>query len=263
MRSSLFCIAIVIAILGSAWARQRDTGFLNRTIILSSVSYRYQVFVPADWNKHQKWPVLLFLHGYGERGSDGMLSTEIGIGRAIRRHADRFNLLVVIPQCPSTTVWTTKDMEDLAMAALEHTVREFKGDRERLYLTGLSMGGYATWDMAVRYPGEFAAFVPICGGIQPGKHIPELRSSLIDDPKVSDPFTETARRIGKTPVWIFHGAEDDSVPVEESRKMAAALQAAGANFKYTEYPGVGHNSWDNAYSEPEFVPWLVAQRLQR
>jgi predicted peptidase len=245
-----------------AHARQPDTGFLNRTITVSGIAYRYQVYVPFGWNKHQKWPVLLFLHGYGERGSDGLLSTEVGIGSAIRAHADRFNLLVVIPQCPSDRVWTTKDMEAMATATLEQAVHEFKGDRERLYLTGLSMGGYATWDMTVRYPDRFAAFVPICGGIQPGKHIAELRSSLVDDPKVSDPYAETARRIGKTPVWIFHGADDESVPAEESRRMAAALKTGGANFRYTEYPGVGHNSWDNAYADPEFVPWLLGQRLQ-
>jgi predicted peptidase len=244
----------------AAYARQPDTGFLNRSVTVNGATYHYQVYVPAGWNRHQKWPVLLALHGYGERGSDGLLSTDIGIGHAIRTHADRFNLLVVIPQCPADRVWTSKGMEDVAIATLDQTVHEFKGDRERLYLTGLSMGGYATWDMTVRYPGKFAAFAPVCGGLQPAKHIPEMRSSLIDDPKVSDPYAETAKRIGQTPIWVFHGADDPAVPVEESRKMAAALQAGGANFKYTEYPGVGHNSWDNAYSEPEFVPWLLAQR---
>jgi predicted peptidase len=229
---------------------------------VDGATYRYQVYVPAAWNKHEKWPVLLFLHGSGERGSDGLLASDIGIGHAIRTHADRFNLVVVIPQCPADHVWNEQAMEEMALAALDKSVHEFKGDRERLYLTGLSMGGYATWDMAVRYPGKFSALVPICGGIGPGKHMTELHSSLIGDPKVSDPYSETARRIGNTPVWIFHGADDDSVPVEESRRMAAALKAAGANFRYTEYPGVRHNSWDDAYSEPELVPWLLGQRLR-
>jgi predicted peptidase len=261
MKILLASAMMMLVLVSGAFARQPDTGFLNRWVTVNGTTYRYQVYVPAGWNKHQKWPVLLFLHGYGERGSDGLLSTDVGIGHAIRTHADRFNLIVVIPQCPATTVWSSKEMEEMAMAALEQTVHEFKGDRERLYLTGLSMGGYATWDMAVRYREKFAAFVPVCGGIQPGQHITELRSSLIDDPKVGDPYAETARRIGPTPVWIFHGADDPAVPVEESRKMAAALQAAGANFKYTEYPGIGHNSWDKAYSEPDLVPWLLANKL--
>jgi predicted peptidase len=263
MKTFLAFLIVFCSLPNVAFARQPDTGFLNRSITLNGAKYRYQVYVPAEWKKHQKWPVLLFLHGYGERGSDGLLPTDVGIGHAIRTHPERFNFVVVIPQCPPDRVWPNRDMEEMAMAALEQTLHEFKGDRDRLYLTGLSMGGYATWDMTVRYPGKFAAFVAVCGGIQPSKSIPELRSSLIDDKKISDPYAETARRIGKTPVWIFHGAEDDSVPVEESRKMAAALKAAGANFKYTEYPGVGHNSWDSAYSEPELLPWLLAQRLQQ
>ncbi len=260
--SSIYLILLLFAV-NLTYARQPDTGFLNRSLSLNGATYRYQVYVPASWNKHQKWPVLLALHGYGERGSDGLLSTEVGIGRAIRMHADRFNLIVVMPQCPDTTVWTTKDMEEMAMAALDQTVGEFKGDRERLYLTGLSMGGYGTWDMTVRYPGKFAAFVPVCGGIVPNQNHPELHSSLVDDRKVTDPYAETARRIGKTPIWIFHGAEDPLVPVEESRKMVSALHAAGTNVKYTEYPGVGHNSWDQAYSEPELMTWMLGQRLGR
>ena len=87
--------------------------------------------------------------------------------------------------------------------------------------------------------------------------------SLVDDPKVADPYAETARRVGKTPVWVFHGGADDTVPVEESRKMVAALRAANANVRYSEYPGVGHNSWDSAYAEPEFLPWMLRQSLRR
>jgi predicted peptidase len=246
----------------SAYARKPETGFVNRTVSSGGVTHRYQVYVPADWDKHHKWPVLLFLHGYGERGDDGLLSTDIGIGHAIRTHAALFTFLVVIPQCSTSSLWTKSDMQEIALAALEQTIREFKGDRDRLYLSGLSMGGYGTWDMAVRYPGKFAGLAPVCGGIRaPG--LPELHASLLDDPKVSDAYAETARRIGRTPVWIFHGDADEAVPVEESRKMAEALRAANANVKYTEYPGVGHNSWDKAYSEPDFVPWLLSQKLQR
>jgi predicted peptidase len=91
--------------------------------------------------------------------------------------------------------------------------------------------------------------------------VPDARVNLAADPKVADPYAETARRIGSTPIWIFHGDADETVPVEESRKMAQALQNAHANVRYTEYPGIGHNAWDNAYAEPELVPWLLAQHL--
>lgn len=258
------CLAVTFSFLLlalSAYARKPETGFLNRTVSSGGVMYRYQVYIPASWNKHQKWPVLLFLHGYGERGDDGLLSSDVGVGHAIRTHAASFQLLVVIPQCSTSSLWTKPAMQEMALAALEQTVREFKGDRDRLYLSGLSMGGYGTWDMAARYPGKFAALAPVCGGFRaPG--LAELHVSLLDDPNVSDAYAETARRIGRTPVWVFHGDADPVVPVEESRKMVAALRAANANVKYSEYPGVGHNSWDKAYLEPDFVPWLLAQKLQ-
>jgi predicted peptidase len=264
MNFSRRCLAVaIISFLFTAFAHARkQTGFLDRTVSSGGMTYRYQVYVPNTWNKRQKWPVLLFLHGYGERGSDGLLQTDVGIGHAIRTHADRYQLVIVIPQCSNTSLWTNPAMEEMALAALAQSVHEFKGDRDRLYLSGLSMGGYGTWDMAARYPGKFAALAPVCGGLRaPG--LPELHSSLLDDPKITDAYAETARRIGRTPIWVFHGGADPVVPVEESRKMVEALKAVNANVKYTEYPGVGHNSWDKAYAEPDFVPWLLSQKLQR
>jgi predicted peptidase len=116
--------------------------------------------------------------------------------------------------------------------------------------------------MVSRYARKFAAVVPICGGIHgpPGK--PELSVNLAKDPTINDPYAETAARIGRTPVWIFHGDADPLVPVEESRKMAQAQQAAKAKVRYTEYPGVTHNSWDKAYAEPDLVTWLLSQELE-
>jgi predicted peptidase len=245
-----------------ATARTPDTGFLDRTVAISGTTYRYQVFVPNNWTKKQKWPVILFLHGYGERGETGLPQTDEGIGHAIRLSKDPVPFIVVMPQClAGTHLWAEDAMEAQALAALEQSIKEFNGDRDRVYLTGLSMGGFATWDLAAKYPGKFAAYVPICGGVRGPKDYPQIGGSLGRDPKVADPYAETAKRIAKTPVWIFHGGADDTVPVEESRKMAEALKAAGANYKYTEYPGVGHNSWDKAYAEPELVPWLLGQRL--
>lgn len=239
-----------------------ESGFLNRTVSVEGVVYRYQVFVPANWTKHQKWPVILFLHGAGERGDDGLLQTDVGIGHAIRKNAVGFPFIVVMPQCRRNSLWVYADMQAQALAALEQSIKEFHGDRNRLYLTGISMGGYGTWDLADEYPGKFAALVPICGGIHGPKSFPQLHVGVADDAKVLDPYKDTAERIGKTPVWVFHGAVDDTVPVEESRKMVAALRAMGANVRYTEYPGVGHESWDRAYAESELVPWLLAQSLR-
>jgi predicted peptidase len=254
--------AILLLVTLPAAARKTETGFLDRTMIVAGTSYRYQVFVPNNWTKKVKWPVVLFLHGYGERGETGLPQTDVGIGRAIRMSEKPVPFIVVMPQClAGTHLWTEDAMEAQALAALDRTMKEFNGDRERVYLTGLSMGGYATWDLAAKYPGKFAAHVPICGGVRGLKDHPEIAGALGRDAKVTDPYAETAQRIGKTPVWIFHGDADDSVPVEESRKMAEALKAAGANYKYTEYPGVGHNSWDKAYAEPELVPWLLSQKL--
>ena len=126
------------------------------------------------------------------------------------------------------------------------------------------MGGFATWDLAAKYPGKFAAFVPVCGAIRQSNHeYAQYSTTLGRDPKVSDPYAETARRIGKTPVWIFHGAVDAVVPVSESRQMNEALKAAGGNVKYTEYEGVNHNSWEKAYAEADFFSWLLSQKLEK
>ncbi len=239
-----------------------QTGFLDRTVTVSGVTYRYQVFVPADFSSKKSWPVILFLHGSGERGSDGLIQTDVGIGHAIRLKSSRFPFVVVMPQCSENKIWGEPDMQAQALAALDVSIKEFHGDRNRVYLTGLSMGGFGTWEIAAFHPGRFAALVPICSGVRPLKDWPQLQVALASDAKITDPYAEVARRIGKTPVWIFHGDADDSVPVTEARHMAEALKAANAKFMYTEYPGVGHNSWDRAYAEPDLVPWLLEQSLK-
>jgi predicted peptidase len=235
---------------------------LDRTVTISGIGYRYQVYVPADFHSKKKWPVILFLHGAGERGSDGALQTDVGIAHAIRLNSSRFPFVVVMPQCQKDKIWGDPDMEVQALAALEASIKEFHGDRNRVYLTGLSMGGFGTWELASRSPGRFAALVPICSGVRPLKDWPQLRVTRVEDARIADPYADVARRIGSTPVWIFHGDADQSVPVEESRRMAEAIKAEGGNVKYTEYPGVDHNSWDNAYAEPELVPWLLSHSLR-
>ena len=235
-----------------------ETGFLNRSVEVNGSTYRYQVYVPVDWTEDLQWPVILFLHGAGERGEDGLVQTQTGLGGAIRKYVDRFPAVVVMPQCHKGVWWQDAAMEAQALAALDRTMREFKGDADRVYLTGLSMGGYGTWGLAAKYPDKFAAIAAVCGGIRrpnrPG--VPQET----EEPG-GDPYAAAAQKIGKTPTWIFHGGADPTVPVTESRKMNEALKASGNPVKYTEYEGVGHNSWDKAYSEPEFPTWLFAQRL--
>lgn len=255
---------LLLAGLGFAAAllsRSAETGFLNRTVTVGRTTYRYQVYVPAGWSQEQKWPVILFLHGAGERGEDGLLQTEVGIGTAIRRHSERFPCLVVFPQCRNNAWWAEPEMEAQALTALEQTLQEFNGDPARIYLTGLSMGGYGTWSLAARHPGKFAALAPICGGIRPPPGLASTQASPTESS--DDPYMAVARKIGKTPVWVFHGSADAVVPVSESRQMVEALRSIGGNVHYTEYEGVGHNAWDRAYDEPDFLPWLFAQRADR
>jgi predicted peptidase len=251
----MLLLAVIAASLAAApaEAKKSQTGFLDRTVIVAGTDYKYQVFVPDNWTKKKKWPVILFLHGAGERGDDGLIQTEVGIGTAIRRNRSRFPAVVVMPQCRKD-VWWADSMADVAMAALAEAQKEFHGDATRIYLTGLSMGGYGTWYLAAKYPGKFAAIVPICGGIlMPDK----ARTQSPDD---NSPYTEAAKKIGnKTPVWIFHGGDDPVVPVTESRRMAEAMKALGGELHYTEYPGVGHNSWEKAYAEAELLPWMLSK----
>lgn len=259
---SILLLLTILFTSASLTVEAAETGFLNRTVQIGSETYRYQVFVPSGWDKKQKWPVILFLHGAGERGDDGFVQTEVGIGTAIRRGVARFPAIIVMPQCRKNIWWTEDAMQAQALGALEKSIKEFNGDRERLYLTGISMGGYGTWGLATKYPGKFAALAPVCGGIRVPRAVRPPDASLDATPgTATDLYAEAAKKIGATPVWIFHGGADRVVPTEESQKMNEALKAASGNVKYTEYENVGHNSWDKAYAEPELMKWLLSQKL--
>jgi len=259
----LLLLAIALALGSPTLARKPETGFLDRTLTIRGVTYKYQVFVPDNWSSNQKWPIILFLHGYGERGADGLIQTEVGIGSAIRRDRSRFPALVVIPQCAPHGWWTAAPMEELALAALDAATKEFHGDSQRTYLTGLSMGGFGTWDIASRFPHKFAAIVShlwrhrLPAGLP--EDLPEITKHSYPDVPAS--YAEVAAKIGKTPVWIFHGGSDNDVPVEYSRKMFAALKADGADVRYNRISRCRHNSWDKAYAEPELMIWLLSKSL--
>ncbi len=211
------------------------TGFLTKTLEVKGQAYVYCVYVPRDYDPAKAWPLVLFLHGVGERGTDGLLQTEVGIGRAIRRWPDRFPCLVVMPQCP-TSVWWTNVIE-LMDRSLAETREAYNIDPNRIYLTGLSMGGFGTWMYGAMRADYFAALVPICGS---GK-------------------TDDASKLAQVPIWALHGSDDTRVKPEKSREMVEAVKKAGGKVKYTVYPGVGHNSWDRAYGDPKVIKWMLRQ----
>ena len=240
---------------------QRETGFLNRSVTIGATTYPYVVYVPRDWTPDRAWPVILFLHGAGERGNDGLHQTVVGLGSAVRWHPERFPARIVFPQTPADTRWIGEPL-DAAMQALDRTTDEFHGDRDRTYLTGLSMGGYGTWHAAMVAPDRFAAIAPVCGGILKPETAESVRQSPITI-GTPDPYAATAQRVRHLPVWIFHGSADATIPVSESRRMTEELRKLHADVHYTEYEGVGHDSWTRAYAEPELWRWLVPSPLRK
>ena len=230
--------------------------FVERAVELNGATHRYQVFVPSRTAARAQPAVILFLHGSGERGDDNRRQLAAGLGPYVERHRDDFPAIVVFPQVPEDREWN--QYADVAMAQLDAATREFGGDLDRTYLTGLSMGGYGTWDFALREPRRFAALVPVCGGLW---HPARPSMAVASVAGATDPYAEAAQTLRAIPTWIFHGAKDDLVPAEYSRRMKAALDAAGArDARYTEFPDANHNSWDPAYSQtPALWDWLFAQ----
>jgi predicted peptidase len=237
-----------------------QTGFLDRTLAFEGNEIPYVVYVPRDYDAARAWPAILFMHGAGERGDDGLVQTEVGLAGAIRRNPERWPAIVVFPQAPLNRQWAG-DVERAALAALDAAAREFRVDPDRVYLTGLSLGGAGTWSLAAQHPGRFAAVVPVCGWIVPMEGRPEYARDIREsgfDP--AEPYGSAARILRGVPIWIWHGTDDLAVPVTESRAMKAALDAAGGNARFSELKGVGHNAWDPAYRSEELSRWLLAQR---
>jgi len=213
----------------------------------------YRLVKPAGYGASGSGahPLAIFLHGAGERGSDNRKQLVHGSGLMLAM-AEKHRAFVLVPQCPSGQKWADVDWSapthkmpeepsasmSLVMQLLEKLKQDFRIDAKRIYVMGLSMGGYGTWDALQRYPGVFAAGVPICGG---------------GDESGAD-------RI-KAAVWCFHGDKDGAVPVARSRNMVEAMKRSGGRVKYSEYAGCGHNSWSRAFAEPELLDWLFAQKL--
>ncbi len=230
-----------------------EGAFEPRVAVVGDVAYRYQLWRPPGWSAERAWPIVLFLHGAGERGDDGVRPTGVGLGPALRAHPERWPLLAVFPQSRIHQGWRGAMLQQ-ALAALDAVMLELRADAHRQYLTGISMGGYGTWRLALDAPDRFAALVPICGGLDAS---PQAIMRAGGDP--AEPHAAAARILADVPTWIFHGGADGVIPVSESREMEAALREAGGDVRYTEYPGVGHDSWDRAYADPTLPEWLLAQ----
>jgi predicted peptidase len=253
---------LMLAAPGLGAAQEPLTGFLQRSVRIGDATHPYKVYVPPGFDAGRPWPVILFLHGSGEAGTDGVRQTEVGLGRVLRADPRRFPALVVFPQAPHGQVWLG-DLARAATTALEQTMTEFHGDPERIYLAGLSMGAYGAWVLAFESPERYAAIVSVAGGIVPPAGRRARLAHLPPTLQADDPYAATAARVKGIPAWLFHGSDDPTVPVTESRQIVAALQKAGAAPRYTEYEGVVHNSWDRAFAEPELPTWLLAQRRGR
>lgn len=255
-------MGLVALAVGADPAEDAVARFEEREITFTGGEYkdevfRYRVLKPATIEPGKKYPVVLFLHGAGERGEDDrkqllyfpeLMSSE--------EHREKYPCFLVAPQCRAGKWWVesrqilgskgelpplTSQME-AAIAAFKQVLADEPIDPERMYLTGLSMGGFGTWALASQYPKTFAAVVPICGGGQ----------------------AVQAERLVGVPLWAFHGADDPVVNVARSRTMIEALRAAGGDPKYTELEGVGHNSWSPAYEDPTgVIPWMFEQKNEK
>lgn len=212
-----------------------QTGFLEKKIEVDGRTHRYVVYVPSTYNGKTPMPAILFLHGIGEKGDDGWKQVAVGLGPAIMLDSAAWNFIVMFPQMPAGKKSNWMQFEALLLGIVENTKKEYSIDDKRLYLTGLSMGGYGTWMLAAKHPDRFAAIAPICGGGIPGD----------------------AEKIKDLPIWCFHGDADKSVPLSASQKMIDAVKAAGGDPRFTVYKGVGHNAWDRAYREEKLAEWFL------
>jgi predicted peptidase len=205
----------------------------------------YLLFLPKGYKeeKRKEWPLMLFLHGAGERGSNIAKVTVHGPPKLVKEGKD-FPFIIVSPQCPEGDAWS----EEALLGLLDQVIKKHRVDQNRVYLTGLSMGGYGTWNLGLRYPERFAAIAPICGG---GDVIPILL-----------PAPGKEARLKRLPIWAFHGAKDNLVPLSESERMVNALKQVGnQTVKLTVYPEAGHDSWTETYNNPGLYEWLLQHRI--
>jgi predicted peptidase len=238
MRKSPFLISLLMMSAFAAHAAEpgQSSQEMKRQV---TVSQRYLLFLPADYGKEKdkKWPLMLFLHGSGERGTDINLVKKHGPPKIVEQKKD-FGFIVVSPQCePTGPGWDALTLKTL----LDDVQEKYAVDADRVYLTGLSMGGYGAWELATKYPGRFAAVAPICGG--------------------ADNVRRVTRALKDMPIWVFHGEKDPTVPIEQSAKLVDALKQAGStSVEFTRYPELGHDSWTETYNNPKLYEWFLSHK---
>jgi len=233
-------LALAAAALSATGASAQTPGAqepqtLNKSVS-KTVTARYLLSLPKEYGKdpQKRWPLVMFLHGAGESGSD-LEKVKVHGPPKLVAQGKEFPFILVSPQAPSVRDWWSNEV---LIALLDEVSEKYAVDRDRVYLTGLSMGGYGTWNLATAYPDRFAAIAPICGGGLP----------------------RFAPRLKNMGVWVFHGAKDDAVKLHESEEMVDALKASGAKVKFTVYPDAGHDSWTETYNNPELYTWLLQHR---
>ncbi|MFC1758265.1 prolyl oligopeptidase family serine peptidase [Planctomycetota bacterium] len=202
--------------------------------VTRSSTLRYLLYLPKDYDQQAKHPVLLFLHGAGERGAD-LSSVKVHGPPKLIEQGKSFPFIVVSPQCEDGEWWDAGELSGL----LDSIQNNYKVDRDRVYVTGLSMGGFGAWALALLEPNRFAAIVPICGG---GNAV----------------AAEYGKRVNAA-IWAFHGAKDDAVPLEESQRMIDAMNRHDVDAKLTVYPETAHDSWTETYENEEVYRWLLKQ----
>ena len=197
------------------------------------IKMNYQIYLPDGYQQQEKWPLLLFLHGAGERGDNLDLVTVHGPPKLIK-NGKQFPFIVVSPQCPEDQLWQPVELT----ALLNDVEKKYRVDKDRIYVSGLSMGGFGTWSLSAYTPYRFAALVPICGG--------------------GEKFW--VKKVKHVPIWVFHGGKDTAVPIERSQTLVDELKKAKADVSFTIYPDAGHDSWTETYDNPKLYEWLLQQK---
>lgn len=235
-RTAVSALFISLTLLALPVLGQQEKKTLHKTVT-QTLELEYLLHVPENHREDgPPLPLVLFLHGAGERGSDLEILKKHGPPKLLAS-GQSIPAIVVSPQSPSGSWWN--DQVDALVALLDEIEAEYNVDPDRIYVTGLSMGGYGTWALLAEQPERFAAAMPICGG----------------------GMAAMTRRLSEVPIWIFHGDSDSVVPVDESQRMSAALGRAGSEVaRLTLYPGVNHDSWTRTYDDPAVWQWLFAQR---
>lgn len=205
----------------------------SRLVTQIKVEMGYLLYLPKNYDQQESWPLVLFLHGSGERGDNLELVKKHGPPKLIAA-GKQFPFIVVSPQCPAQRRWKPIEL----VALLDDLRSKYKVNDDRIYVTGLSMGGFGAWQMAAYVPDRLAAIAPICGGGE----------------------TYWTKRFAHLPVWVFHGAKDTGVSLERSQEMVDALKKHGGDPKLTIYPEAGHDAWTETYDNPKFYEWLLEQK---